>query len=647
MNVAPSGGGAPPPAAVNEEPIAIAIVDPTLLDEGRSVDFDGSGSVDPDGAIELYDWDFGDGSTAQGDVVTHVYSDDGTFTVTLTVTDDGTPTPATATDTATITVRNVAPTIVRVSADPNTLSNSGGESTIAVEATDPAGDNDPLVYSFDCDGSGTFEIGPQADNSATCLFTEDDEGPNTVNVEVDDQDGGVTSRSTTVTVSPPPENVPPSAVAIGPQTVDEGATVLADGTLSTDEDSNTIVGYEWDFGDGTTAEGSTQTHAYGDDGTFTVTLTVTDDDEATDTDTLTVNNVAPRVDAGDNRSVDEGSFMPLEASFDDAGLQDTFSAVIDWGDGSSTPISPALSPIGDGHVYEDNGVFTVTVTDDDGGVGSDTLAVFVDNVAPTVDAGADQAAFVGEPVDFDGSFRDPGGDDTHTFEWDFGDGSLGFGLQPTHTYEPGTFTATLTVTDDDGASDSDDAQVIVLSEATIAAGLVASDLSVSDDDPIAGDPVSARFRVTNTGNQTVVGDVELLVNGAVHPTFPVELGGQASRTLRTPTDNPIIGTEAGVIAVQVADQLATITIDPANIVISNLTTTPKTVGVGSDVEIRLVITNDGAVAGPYSVNISVDGDTDLRTGVLTPGQSVREFRRVPIDLPLAGIDVVGPPHPYR
>ena len=336
--------------------------------------------------------------------------------------------------------------------------------------------------------------------------------------------------------------------------------------------------------------------------------------------------------------------MPLEASFDDAGLQDTFSAVIDWGDGSSTPISPALSPIGDGHVYEDNGVFTVTVTvtDDDGGVGSDTLAVFVDNVAPTVDAGADQVAFVGEPVDFDGSFRDPGSDDTHTFEWDFGDGSLGSGLQPTHTYEPGTFTATLTVTDADGASDSDDAQVIVLSEATIAAGLVACDLSVSDDNPIAGDPVSARFRVTNTGNHTVVGDVELLVNGTVHQTFPVELGGQASRTLRTPTDNPIIGTEAGVIAVQVADQLATITIDPANIVISNLTTTPKTVGVGSDVEIRLVITNDGAVAGPYSVNISVDGDTDLRTGVLTPGQSVREFRRVPIDLPLAGIDVVGP-----
>ena len=651
-NRAAGGGGGGRPPSTNLEPIAIAIVDPLLLDEGGSVDFDGTGSLDPDGDIVLFDWDFGDGATAQGDLVSHVYADEGTFTVTLTVTDDGT-TPATATDTATVTVRNVAPTIVRVSADPNTLPHSGGESTITVEATDPAGDNDPLLYSFDCDGIGRFEIGPQADNSAICVFTEDDEGTNTVNVEVDDQDGGVTSRSTTVTVSPPPENTPPIANAGGNQTVNEGATILVDGTDSTDEDGR-IVTYEWDFGDGTAAEGPTQTHVYADDGTFTVTLTVTDDGTPTpltdtDTMTVTVNNVAPTVDAGDGQRFqsNEGDVVRVSSTFTDLGSEDTHTATIDWGDASqNTTISPAVSPLSAEHVYRDDGEFTIaiTVTDDDNGSGTATAVLVVRNVAPIVEAGDDLAAFVGNPVDFNGSFRDPGIDDTHDISWDFGDGASGVGLTPTHTYgAPGTFTATLTVTDDDGGSNRNTTRVVVLDEADLPLGFEASLLRLSDTSPNAGDPVTARVRITNTTDQTVVGDVELLVNGTVHHTFEgLRLTRRSSKTLVTPRDNPIIRTEAGVFAVQVGEELETFTIAAANIVVTNLRATPKTVGVGSDVEIRLVITNEGAVAGPYSVNISVDGDTDLRTGVLTPEQSVRVFRRVTIEAPLEGIDAVGP-----
>jgi len=44
------------------------------------------------------------------------------------------------------------------------------------------------------------------------------------------------------------------------------------------------------------------------------------------------------------------------------------------------------------HVYADNGTYTVilTVTDDDMAETSDTLTVTVNNVLPTVEAGADQ-----------------------------------------------------------------------------------------------------------------------------------------------------------------------------------------------------------------------------------------------------------------
>ena len=60
-----------------------------------------------------------------------------------------------------------------------------------------------------------------------------------------------------------------------------------DGTLSTGNVG--VVSYEWDFGDKTaTATGSTATHAYTQEGTYTVTLTVKDAKENADTATTTV-----------------------------------------------------------------------------------------------------------------------------------------------------------------------------------------------------------------------------------------------------------------------------------------------------------------------------------------------------------------------
>ena len=84
----------------NQSPVADAGPDQTAT-VGQTVNFDGSGSSDPDGSIVSYDWDFGDDSTGTGVSVTHVYLTAGKYTVTLTVEDNG---GKTVPDTATVTV---------------------------------------------------------------------------------------------------------------------------------------------------------------------------------------------------------------------------------------------------------------------------------------------------------------------------------------------------------------------------------------------------------------------------------------------------------------------------------------------------------------------------------------------------------------
>jgi len=85
---------------VNCPPVADAGADREVL-PNDSVEFNGSGSYDPDGEIVGYLWDFGDGSNATGSSVTHQYALGGTYLVTLTVTDNHN---ATGADTCTITV---------------------------------------------------------------------------------------------------------------------------------------------------------------------------------------------------------------------------------------------------------------------------------------------------------------------------------------------------------------------------------------------------------------------------------------------------------------------------------------------------------------------------------------------------------------
>jgi uncharacterized repeat protein (TIGR01451 family) len=257
---------------------------------------------------------------------------------------------------------------------------------LAFQGAIPSGGNDDnenetWQWQVDIISAGSFlildmivdatEAGAQ-DNTATII-----------DLDEFDPDSGNDSDTITVTVN----NVAPVVTAGADQTADEGQTVSFDASFE-DPGADTHQ-ISWDFGDGATAEGTlSPSHAYADNGSYTVSVTVTDDEGAADTGTLmvTVINVAPTVLAGADQTVDEGAVVSFSGGFTDPGA-DTHTIEWDFGDGAvdAGKLDPA-------HSYADDGQYTVTLTvkDDDGAEVSDTLTVTVNNVAPTVIAGADQ-----------------------------------------------------------------------------------------------------------------------------------------------------------------------------------------------------------------------------------------------------------------
>ena len=308
----------------------------------------------------------------------------------------------------------------------------------------------------------------------------------------------------------PCTNQTPTADANGPYVVNEGSTVQFDGTGSSDPDGTPLT-YLWvpdtNLDDSSLAQ---PTYSGIDDVVDDpITLTVYDQIEAhpdDDSTSVTVLNVAPTVDA-DGDTIDEGEAASVTATFTDPGVLDTHTATIDWDDGTAAEVVVVVQGEGSGslsanHVYGDNGVYNVevTVTDNDGGVGIDTVAVFVANLTPelTLETG-DAVSFPGgdyfvgkinEPQNHGASANDPGSDDL-TFTWGFGPATTYFndGINPDPPKSPhgvfpffaaddadvgfvlpGAYVIDVTVTDDDGGSDSESLGKVVTGDAETTEG---------------------------------------------------------------------------------------------------------------------------------------------------------------------------------
>lgn len=437
-------GNAPPLAEANG-PYTSTVLFPVTLSS--------AGSSDPTGDPLTYQWDFGDGTPVvvpTSITVTHHYTDDGIYTATLRV-DDGRG--GTDTDTALVTIANLPPTAV-ASARPNPVAKGNPVTFDGSGSTDPDDSPASLTYQWNFDDGNTA-----AGINVSHVYAH--QGVYTTVLTVTDDKGATDTDSLVLTVN----NSPPVAVAGPDQTVNEGDLVTFDGSGSGDPNPGDSLTYQWDFGDGSpVGNGVSVTYIYPNGpATYVVTLTVTDSDGAMDTDTVqvTVNNVAPTAEAGPDQSVDEGA----PVTFDGSGSSDPGGDIVtyqwDFGDGS--PVANGVSVT---HTYPDGPatyVVTLTVTDSDGAVGTDTVQVTVNNVAPTARAAADQTTVtVGQVVNFDGSGSTDPGADTLTYQWNFGDGATGSGPAVSHAWTmTGTYTITMQVDDGDGGSDTDTLSVQV------------------------------------------------------------------------------------------------------------------------------------------------------------------------------------------
>ena len=178
------GGNTAPTVSINASS--------TTIEAGTAVEFDGTGSSDPDGSIESYEWNFGNGETATGPSATFTYEEVGTYDVQLTVTDDD---GASSTDAIEVTVEEApsenSPPTVSIDAESTTVPVGTDVQFDGSGSADSDGTVESYAWEF---GDGTTA------SSATATHAYDGTGEYTVSLTVTDDDGASSTDSLDVIV---------------------------------------------------------------------------------------------------------------------------------------------------------------------------------------------------------------------------------------------------------------------------------------------------------------------------------------------------------------------------------------------------------------------------------------------------------------
>lgn len=398
--------------------------------------------------VYFYAWDFGDGEQSAEETPSHQFEAAGEFTVRVTVTDTA---GGTGEGEATVSVGDDHTPVATASATP-----SQGIAPLIVSFTGSAlGGDEPLTYTW------AFGDGAEGVEGRNPTHTYEQEGTFHAVLVVTDADGDSSQDEVEILVVG--NDVPLVEVQAEPTS---GIAPLTVGFTAAVMGGDEPLTFAWSFGDGETSAVQGPSHLFEAAGSYDVSVTVTDanGDEASDSIVVEVgDDQTPTVVAGATPS---SGLAPLPVTFTAtvSGGNEPIAYVWDFGDGS--PTSDLQNP---SHAYTMAGAFTatVTVTDGDGDVASDTVTVEVgSDDLPSATASASPVTGI-EPLTVSFTGTGIGGNAPLAYTWSFGDGSPADTAQnPAHVYESaGTYTATLIVTDDDGDSDSDTVTIEVASNA--------------------------------------------------------------------------------------------------------------------------------------------------------------------------------------
>jgi hypothetical protein len=414
-------------ASVNHAPASNAGPDQSV-NEGDQVTLDGSASSDADSNPLTYVWTAPAGITLSSTTVAKPtftapeVNSDTNYTFSLVVNDGTVNSTA---DQVVITVKQVNKVPV-ANAGTDFSVNEG--STVTLDgslSSDP--DGNTLTYFWTAPAGITLSSATVAKPTFTAPEVASDT-PYTFSLIVND--GTVNSPADQVIITIKQVNKSPVANAGTDQSVNKGATVTLDGSLSSDPDGNTLT-YFWTAPAGITLSSATVAKPtftapeVASDTPYTFSLVVNDGTVNSTADQVVITvkqvNKAPIANAGPDQSVNENSLCTLDgsASSDPDGDALTYK----WTAPAGITLSSltAAKPTFTAPDVTINTNYTFTLVVNDGKLNSSTdqvtITVKKGNQAPIANAGVDQSVNEGILVTLDGTASADPDIDALTYSW--------------------------------------------------------------------------------------------------------------------------------------------------------------------------------------------------------------------------------------
>ena len=512
LNLSDNNGGSDTDSAIvtvnNAAPVLSNVgANPSIITVGQATGL--SGNISDAGTLDPHDVtiNWGDGSPdtiinlgagVNSFNTVHQYNSIGTFNIAITATDDDTG----STNGGAVLTVNTPPVLSNVAITSPVTEN--GMATLSGIITD-ANANDTFTLTVDWgDGSPIQFFGYPA---GTTSFNEThqyrDDNPTgtpvdnyTINLTLSDgRESDTDSAMITVNNAPPVLN----NLAVNPPTINVGGTTTLIGSV-TDAgtlDTHRIV-INWGDGSPETTlnlpvgiAAFNTNHQYNTSGNFNIAVNVTDDDTGSTSGgaSITVNPSPQLPPVLSNIAVTspiiENGTATLTGSISDPNAGDTFSLTVNWGDGSVPQVfnypAGTLS-FSQTHQYlddnptatpSDNYTINLTLSDNAGGIDSDSDVVTVNN-SPPVLSNIDTSPttiIIGGTTNLNGNISDVGTLDTHQIIINWGDGTpnttldLAAGVNAfnaNHQYNTaGAFNIAVTGSDDDTGGANGGASVTV------------------------------------------------------------------------------------------------------------------------------------------------------------------------------------------